>query len=221
MLIENAKPLMIIWLPVKALTGLVGSDATNLGKLDLGASWLNDAVDFVTRRNKENSYLITHVPIPFYFYERLADNKDQSPNSDGFMLDSVTENIGIEYPDTPSTSTKEFHNQDNNIIRMRNTIEASFRVKMNSTLVSVMRMLMKRVLTNIDFATDVRFSFFWNEYIMSRGKCLDYNEAPVSGTNLTLLKFKWEHYEEAAGATPQTPKTSPTPGGGLDYTNIA
>lgn len=220
MLIGNAKPLMIIWLPVKGIGNLFGADWTSLGSLNLGSSWLNEAVDFVTRRNKENNYTWSHVPIPFYFYERLSEGKDDSPNMEGFLLDSVTENIDIEYPDTPSTSTKEFHNEDNNIIKMRNTIEASFRVKMDSTIVSVMRMLMKRVLTNMDFATDVRFSFFWNEYIMSRGKCLDYNEAPISGTNLTLLKFKWETYQEAATAVKEVAKTSDVPAGGLDYTNI-
>lgn len=220
MLIGNAKPLMIIWLPVKGIGNLFGANWTSLGSLNLGSSWLNDAVDFVTRRSTENDYAITHVPIPFYFYERLSEGKDDSPNMEGFLLDSVTENIDIEYPDTPSTSTKEFHNEDNNIIKMRNTIEASFRVKMDSTIVSVMRMLMKRVLTNMDFATDVRFSFFWNEYIMSRGKCLDYNEAPISGTNLTLLKFKWETYQEAATAVKAAASTSSLVAGGLDYTRL-
>ena len=199
------KPLMIIWAPVSYLSF---GELTNLGSFDLsiaGSSFLNDAVDFVARRTKSNNYLITRIPIPFYFYERLWSDKKDNDNAAGFLLDSVSESIDLEYPETPSTDVK---NTDNSVVRVRNTVEIAFRVKMNSTLVSVFRFLLKRMMTDIETAINLRFSFYWNEYVLSTAKCLDYNEAPIPGTNLTLIKMKLETFKERSIVDPTSATSS-------------
>ena len=189
MILENVKPLLIVWLPVTSPDDISRLDFST----DLGNSFMNDAVDFVTRRTKENRYLITSIPIPFYFYERLSNDKDSSDDVTGFMLDSVEENIDLSYPETPTANT--LGNTKAAILTIRNTIDVSFRVKMNSTIVSVLRLLMKRVLTDYDTAKYIKFSFYWNEYALSDCKIIDYNEAAVTGTDLTVLKIKLESFQ--------------------------
>ena len=59
---------------------------------------------------------------------------------------------------------------------------------------SVLRFLLKRVLTDVETAKDLRVSFYWREYAISHARILDYNEAPVGNTDLVLLKLKMATY---------------------------
>lgn len=199
MLIENAKPLLIVWLPVntpKIISGAV-SLLKDLGlkdaSLERGSSFINDTVDFVVSRTQENDKVLTHIPIPFYFYERTSNAKDASDDATGFLLDSVSENIDISYPETPTADTP--GSTKATVLTVRNTINCNFRVKMNSTIVSVLRFLLKKVLTDKDLARNVRFAFFWNEYVLSYCKMVNYDEEPITGTDLTLLKMKLETFQ--------------------------
>jgi len=214
MLLENVKPLLIVWLPVTAVNLSEGLD---LSGVKIGDSNLQDAVDFVIKRTKENDVLVGQIPIPFYFYERLSSEKDASDEAMGFLLDSVTENIDISYPESPTSDTT--NEQKASVVTVRNTINVSFRVKLNSTIVSVLRFLLKRVLTNKETVKNIRFSFFWNEYVLSYCKMINYDEEPITGTDLTLLKMKLEtfsHPGTVGSGTGTAQKFSTSP---LDYTN--
>lgn len=196
MLLENVKPLMIVWLPITVSTEKPATE------LPIGSSWLDYAVDFVTLKTVENSTYIGSIPIPFYFYERLSNAKDASDDATGFLLDSVEENIDLSYPETPTANT--MGNTKATILTIRNTLEISFRVKMNSSIVSVLRALLKRVLTNYETAKNIKFSFFWNEYLLLDAKLIDYNEAAVTGTDLIALKIKLENFQPGEETKTQT-----------------
>lgn len=197
MILQNVKPLMIIWLPVGAAYGTTElvEIAGNLNNA-IGDSFKNDAVDYVLRRTVNEKVTFARIPIPFYFYENLFESKSNAANQTGFILDSCVENIDLSYADTPTTQSSSVGEavgsalNANNTFTVKNTLEVSFRVKNGSTIVSVLRALMKRVLTDPLTARDIRFSWYWREYIMSESKCIDYNEAPVTGTDLTLIKIK-------------------------------
>lgn len=188
---------MIIWLPVGVDYGTteLAEIAGNLIS-KVGYSFKNDAVDYVLRRTVNEKITFTRIPIPFYFYENLVEDKSNNANQTGFILDSCTENIDLSYADTPTTQSSSVGEavgsalNANNTFTVKNTLEVSFRVKNGSTIVSVLRALMKRVLTDPSTARDIRFSWYWREYIMTNSKCIDYNEAPITGTDLTLIKIK-------------------------------
>lgn len=211
MLVENAKPLLIVWLPMTAF-GLSSETISKInGKLyrsesmKIGDSWLDDTLDFVLSRTVENERVLGHIPIPFYFYERLSNEKDAGADTTGFLLDSVSEHINISYPESPTADTP--GSTKASVLTVRNTIDVNFRVKLDSTIVSVLRFLLKRVLTNKNTAKNIRFSFFWNEYVLSYCKMVDYDEEPITGSDLTLLKLKLDTFnyltteDEAKNAT--------------------
>lgn len=177
MLVDNAKPLLIVWLPVTTKALL---DETPLAPL------------VIRTLPKENESLIGQIPVPFYFYERLSNAKDASEDMMGFLLDSVTENIDISYPESPTANTN--GNTKATVVTVRNTIQANFRVKMNTTIVSVLRFLLKRVMTNKNIATKIRFGFFWKEYVITYAKLVNYDEEPITGSDMTLLKLKLETF---------------------------
>lgn len=201
MILENVKPLLIINYPTKNL--LFGSETiggiVNFVK-ESTSGWVTD---WVVRRtsNTQGSGTI-RVPIPFYFYERLADVKSNEDLFTGFLLDSCVENIDLAYPDTPTTQivTDSGTNQPtlalNDALMIKNTIEVGFRVKNNSTLVSIFRAMMKRLVTDTEVAKNTRFSWYWRTFILTDAKLLDYNEAPVGNTDLTLIKMKFLHAVE-------------------------
>lgn len=204
MLLDEAKPLLILWLPIKVSWLSWLSDENLLSPAEQGSTW-RDALDFVIRRsvqNQDSSLIAARIPIPFYFYERLTTNKDDSDLATGFLFDSVTESIDMDYPDVP-TVIEDINSelQPKQMARVKNTIEASFKVKTGSTLVSVLRFLLKRVLTDVSVAKDLRVSFYWREYVISHARILDYNEAPVSNTDLVLIKLKMATYRSEESNT--------------------
>lgn len=209
MLVGNARPLLIVWLPVNAPKLITDISSLLKGR---GTSFIGDAVDFVVFRTQENDRTLTQIPIPFYFYERTSNSKDASDDAMGFLLDSVSENIDISYPETPTAETN--GSTKSAVLTVRNTINCNFRVKMNSTIVSVLRFLLKKVLTDKEMARDVRFSFFWNEYVLSYCKMVNYDEEPITGTDLTLLKMKLETFQYDSD-DPASSVAKVTPGTGL------
>lgn len=198
MILENVKPLLIINYPTKNL--LFGTET--IGGI---VEWVKErtsgwATDWVIRRTSNTQgQEIIRVPIPFYFYERLADVKSNEDLFTGFLLDSCVENIDLAYPDTPTTQivTDDKSNQPtlalNDAFMIKNTIEVGFRVKNNSTLVSIFRAMMKRLVTDTEVAKNTRFSWYWRTFILTDAKLLDYNEAPVGNSDLTLIKMKFLH----------------------------
>lgn len=198
MLLDEVKPLLIIWIPVKTNFLSFLQDTNLLSAGEQGSTW-KGATDFVLRRTVQgqdsNALIVSRIPIPFYFYERLTSNKDDSDLSTGFLFDSISESIDMDYPDVP-TVVEELNQeaQPKQMVRVKNTVEASFKVKNGSTIVSVLRFLLKRMLTDADMAKDLRVSFYWKEYAISHARIMDYNEAPVGNTNLTLLKLKMATY---------------------------
>lgn len=211
MITGDARPVLIVHFPIELYIGIPDIIP------NIGVSWKgsipSDVVNFITRRTRENENLVGSVPIPFYFYERTSSAKDASDEAMGFMLDTIEENIDISYPETPTANTP--GSTKATVLTIRNTIDIAFRVKMNSTIVSVLRALLKRALTDYDTAKNIRFSFFWNEYVLSNCKMVDYNEAAVTGTDLTVLKLKLETFQpgnetatDTAGTTLDLPEVS-------------
>lgn len=197
MLLDEVKPLLILWLPIKTNWLSALHDTSFLSPAEQGGTWRN-IVDFVVRRsvqNQDSNLIVARIPIPFYFYERLTANKDDTDLSTGFLLDNISESIDMEYPDVPTVIEGiQDDMQPKQMARVKNTIEASIKVKTGSTLVSVLRCLLKRVLTDVTTAKDLRVSFYWREYAISHARILDYNEAPVGNTNLVLIKLKMATY---------------------------
>ncbi len=201
MLLDEVKPLLIIWLPLKTEWLSFLTDKNLLSPSEQGSTW-RAATDFVVRRsvqNQDSSLIVARIPIPFYFYERLSSNKDDGDLATGFLFDSVSESIDMDYPDVPTVIEGiNGEQQPKQMARVKNTIECSFKVKMGSTIVSVLRYLLKRVLTDVSVAKDLRVSFYWREYAISHARVTDYNEAPVGNTNLTMIKLKMATYRTDA-----------------------
>lgn len=201
MILDNVKPLMIVWLPVGGKMAEIGDWFGKQFTFDTGekSSFVDDAVNFVFNRTTNYKQAVTSIPIPFYFYERLANVAGDDVT--GFLLDSVTENIDITYPDTPTTQSDSVAGAlADKTFALKNTIEISFRVKNGSTLVSVFRSLMKRVLTEPDTVRDILFDFYWHEYIMKNARVADYNESPVGTTDMTMIKIKLQKSTEVPSA---------------------
>ena len=210
MLLDEVKPLLILWLPIKATWLSALQDTNFLSPAEQGSTW-RSAIDFVVRRsvqNQDSNLIVARIPIPFYFYERLTTNKDDTDLSTGFLFDNISESIDMEYPDVPTVIEGiQDEMQPKQMARVKNTIEASFKVKTGSTIVSVLRFLLKRVLTDVSTAKDLRVSFYWREYAISHARILDYNEAPVGNTDLVLLKLKMATYRTEETNTTQNNAT--------------
>lgn len=187
---------MIIWLPV-LVPGLTDIGEWLVSKVGLGFINGNSPIPLVRTRLVKDA--AGYVPIPFYFYERLSNAKDATDESVGFLLDNVTENIDLTYPESSTTGIQ--GSEKPPVVTIRNTIEVSFRVKTGSTLISVFRMLLKRGLTSYDMAKYIRFSFYWREYVITTAKLVDYNEEPLTGTDMVLLRLKLETFQESEAAT--------------------
>lgn len=203
MILENVKPLMIVWLPVEASLGFdFGLTTTRIGE----GMW-DKTVDFVLRRTSGDRKLkVAEIPIPFYFYENIGSDKKNDENTTGFLLDSCSENIDVSYPDSPTTQSDTTATAVANLkvdetFIVKNTLDVSFRVKLGSTPVSIFRALMKRVLTNPEIIKNLRFSWFWREYVMGYAKCVDYNEEPISGTDLVMIRIKFQSYNQTTQET--------------------
>lgn len=196
MILDNVKPLMLIKFPVQSLA--FGTETVE-GIVNTVVDYTQwKAFDWVIRRTENTQGLgVVRIPIPFYFYERMADVKSNEDIFTGFMLDSCTENIDLAYPDSPTTQISQGNDgislNLNDSFMIKNTLEISFRVKNNSTLVTVFRSLMKRMVTNLEIAKEIRFSWYWKSFILTDAKLLDYNEAPIGNTDLTMIKIKLLH----------------------------
>ena len=210
MILENVKPLLIVWLPITDPLSTFLTKQPSLNLSSLGPSWLNEAVGYIQRKTTADKGVIGYIPIPFYFYERLLGIESNSDEAAGFLLDDVSENIAVSYPETPTASTP--GSTKATVLTIRNTIELSFRVKLGSTIVSILRFLLKRVMTDYETAKNIRFSFYWREYALSACKLCDYNETPATGTDLTILRMKLETFKPGEpGAGAQTASTGGEP----------
>ena len=203
MLLENVRPLLIVWLPIttrqpNASTSNISEATETLEKAPSESSWLDTGVNFVLNRIKEPDKLVGAIPVPFYFYERLSNSKINSDETAGFLLDSVSESISLSYPETPTTGI--VGEEKAKVVTVRNTIDVAFRVKLGSTIVSTLKFLLKSALTDYKTARNIRFGFFWRDWVLSVCKIVDYNEAPITGTDLTMLKIKFETFQPNAGS---------------------
>lgn len=202
MLLGDAKPIMILWMPIfnplASLFNSVDKLTQMFGYSVAGVSWMGDSVNWVDKRIRENTKSITKIPIPFYFYERLGNDKENSDFATGFLLDSVTEAIALTFPDAASSAAK-IKDPTATTLNIRNTIDVTFRVKMGSTIVSVLRLLFKRALTDYQIANELLVDFIWNEYVITNARIIDYNEDPQTGTDLTMIKIRLETVQEEQG----------------------
>jgi len=206
MILEDVKPLMILYMPI--VLPAIGS-VNVMDFKQQGSSWMGATVDMLVRNTTNDNPVGGYVPIPFYFFERLGNSKDGGDDETGFLLDGVEEDISIERPDAASTTENGVRagqaQKPIKTITVINTMDIMFRVKMGSTLITLLRALWKRSITDLDVAKNTRFDFFWQSYIMSGASLTDYNESNITGTDLVQIKIKLKkEYSSTSSLTDAT-----------------